>query len=368
MVSCYIHVPFCAQRCGYCDFNTYLIGHAGITPEQWLDGVRTELAAQAGRIGQVATVFFGGGTPSLLGAGPLTAALQAVRETFGVASGAEITVEANPESVTGPLLDQLLEADVTRLSLGMQSGDPAVLAVLERVHQPGQAVRCVEAAHAAGFSDVSVDLIYGTPGETLTSWQGTLDAALAAAPEHVSCYGLIVEPGTPLARRIAAGALPDVDDDLMADEYELADEALEAAGLAWYELSNWALGGHQCRHNLAYWRSDDWVGVGPGAHSHVGQMRWWNHKNPRVWAQALRRGEMPRAGSERLDQAMAHEEAVLLELRLASGLPLAKLTAAEQARLPGLVEAGKLQVAHGHIALTRKGRLLADQVTLQLLA
>jgi len=382
VVSVYVHVPFCARRCGYCDFNTYTQQRVGLTANQWLTGVRAEVELAASqRPGPVQTVFFGGGTPTLLGAQILSDALNAVRETFGLVDGAEVTVEANPETVTPQLLDDLLTGGFTRLSLGMQSSDPNVLAVLDRAHQPGQALRCVQQAKQAGFGDVSLDLIYGTPGESLTSWQASLQAALSVEPQHISCYALIVEPGTPLARRIANGELPAPDDDLMADEYVLADQLLANTGLAWYELSNWAMPGHECRHNLAYWRSDDWWGVGPGAHSHLARRRWWNHKHPRTWASALARGDSPQAGFELVDDTMAHEERLLLELRLATGLPVTALTPTETARLPSLIEDNLIEVvtrqntaqcATGeavspHVILTLQGRLLADQVTRDLL-
>ena len=395
----YVHVPFCARRCGYCDFNTYVMGRAGLTPDGWLDGMRAEIALARRAVDDPAdalrgqflpfgtsgtgpaatetdpaasgtplrTVFFGGGTPTLLGAGPLVAVLDELRATFGLVRDAEVTVEANPETVTDELLDALLAGGVTRLSLGMQSADAAVLRVLDRVHTPGQATRCVEAAHKAGFRDVSLDLIYGTPGESLASWQATLEAALSVAPEHVSCYALIVEPGTPLARRIEAGELPAPDDDLSADKYDRADELLTAAGLTWYELSNWALDTHECRHNLGYWRGLDWWGFGPGAHSHRRRRRWWNHKSPARWAAALAAGRAPEAGSEIIDDEMAHQERVLLELRLASGLPRDVLTPEEASRVPALVDDGLLFDGANRLVLTRRGRLLADLVTRQLL-
>lgn len=370
--SVYVHVPYCARRCGYCDFNTYVPGRAGLGPDAWLSAVLAEIALGARTYdGPLETVFFGGGTPTLLGAAPLAAVLACLRDGFGLAPGAEVTVEANPETVTGPLLDDLLAAGVTRLSLGFQSASKTVLATLDRAHTPGQALWCVEAAHRAGFTDVSLDLIYGTPGETLASWRATLDAALSVGPEHVSCYALIVESGTPLARRIERGGLPAPDDDLMADEYALADEALGAAGLNWYELSNWSRPGHECRHNVVYWQSGDWLGVGPGAHSHVregpGDRRWWNHKQPNRWASAIARGEAPVAGAEQIGATEAHEERVLLELRLATGLALDALTPTEAARLPSLVADGLAAVIDDHLSLTLTGRLLADKVTRDLL-
>ena len=366
----YVHVPFCARRCGYCDFNTYVLGRAGLTPDGWLQAVRAEigLMARAFPADQpLRTVFFGGGTPTLIGASRLVAVLDELRAVCGLSADAEVTAEANPETVTPELLDALLAGGFTRLSLGFQSADEAVLAVLDRAHTPGQALRCVEMAHRAGFRDVSLDLIYGTPGETPASWRATLDAALSVGPEHVSCYALIVEPGTPLARRIASGELPAPDDDLMADEYALADETLEAAGLPWYELSNWARPTHQCRHNLTYWRGLDWWGFGPGAHSHVGDRRWWNQKSASRWAAMLAAGRLPIGGEERIDDAMAHEERLLLELRLATGLPVDALTTDEASRIPALAADGLVTTDDARVILTRRGRLLADLVTRQLL-
>ena len=365
MVGCYVHVPFCARRCGYCDFNTAVLG-TGLTPDGWLAGLRAEIELVAPRE-RLGTVFFGGGTPTLLGGPILADAMDMLRTEFGLASASEVTIEANPETVTEPLLDSLLAAGFTRLSLGMQSADPAVLAVLDRAHTPGQATWCVGAARRAGFTNISLDLIYGAPGETLASWQHTLETALAAAPEHISCYALIVEPGTPLARRIDRGELPTPDDDLAADQYLLADDLLTEADLDWYELSNWATPGHECRHNLGYWHSADWHGFGPGAHSHIGSQRWWNHRSPRRWATALQRGESPVAGRELLDDTMIHEERLLLELRLATGLALAELSAAERERLPTFISNALLVTNTHHAVLTRQGRLLADKVVRDLL-
>ena len=367
MVGCYIHVPFCARRCGYCDFNTAVLGSAGLTPNGWLAGLRAEIALVAPRE-KLGTVFFGGGTPTLLGGPILAAAMDMIRGELGLASASEVTIEVNPETVTAPLLDALLAAGFTRLSLGMQSADPAVLAVLDRAHTPGQVTWCVDAARRAGFTDISLDLIYGTPGETLTSWQHTLETALACAPTHISCYALIVEPGTPLAGRIDRGELAAPDDDLQADEYLLADDLLTAAGLGWYELSNWAAPGHECRHNLGYWHSADWLGFGPGAHSHVGLQRWWNHRSPRRWAAALQRGESPVEGREILDDAMIHEERVLLQLRLATGLEVSELMRTERERLPGFMADALLITHTNSVVLTRQGRLLADKVVRDLLS
>jgi oxygen-independent coproporphyrinogen-3 oxidase len=313
----------------------------------------------------VQTVFVGGGTPTLLPPGDLAAVLAAVRHEFGLASDAEVTTEANPDSVDARSLDQLREAGFTRVSFGMQSTAPHVLAVLERTHTPGRAVEVVAEARAAGFDHVSLDLIYGTPGETAADFAASLAAAVDSGVDHVSAYSLIVEDGTRLAARIRRGELAAPDDDLAADRYLQADEALEAAGMAWYEVSNWARPGGACRHNLAYWRSDDWWGIGPGAHSHVGGVRWWNVRHPAAYAQRLAAGESPAQAREVLSTEDRRVEDVLLRLRLAEGLSLAALTTAGRAAAARAL-ADDLLVPEpydrGIAVLTLRGRLLADAV------
>ena len=376
----YLHVPFCARRCGYCDFNTYTLAQwGGLGPRDYLRWAHAELAfAQrclaasrpdgGGALPPLSTVFVGGGTPTLLSPAQLGELLADARDRFGLAGGAEVTVEANPETIEPGVLAGLLDAGVTRLSLGMQSAVPRVLAVLDRLHTPGQALRAARAARAAGFADVGLDLIYGTPTETAADWRASLEAALSVAPDHVSAYALVVEAGTPLARRIGAGAVPPPDDDDLADKYLLAERVLTEAGLTNYEISNWARPGHECRHNLAYWRGDTWWGVGPGAHSHAGGFRWWNHRAPRRWGEALDAGAWPAEACETLGEAERHEERVLLELRLAGGLPLAVLSRSERDRLDGLAGAGLVVVgADERARLTLRGRLLADKVTRDLL-
>jgi putative oxygen-independent coproporphyrinogen III oxidase len=355
----YVHVPFCATRCGYCDFNTYTAGEA--SRAGFVEAVIAELDIAARVVGpqQADTVFFGGGTPTLLPAGDLARILRAIEERFGAA--AEITTEANPESVDPASLAALREAGFTRISLGMQSAAPHVLATLDRTHTPGRAGAAATEARAAGFEHVSLDLIYGTPGESQEDWRASLEAALAARPDHVSAYALIVEPGTRLHAQVARGALPTPDDDAMADRYELADELLGGAGLTWYELSNWAVTpAAQCHHNLGYWRSADWWGVGPGAHSHAGGVRWWNLLHPSAYTQALSEGRSPAAGRELLDAETQRFERIMLELRLADGLDLALVERASAQRLA----ADGLLALHGDRAvLTLEGRLKADAVT-----
>lgn len=367
----YLHVPFCRVRCGYCDFNTYTASELrGVRqadyPEQAageLRFARAAIEASALPSRPASTVFFGGGTPTLLPSAGLARMLGAVREEFGLAAGAEVTVEANPDSVSPESLAVLAAAGVTRVSFGMQSAVPEVLAVLDRTHDPARVAEAVAWARAAGLA-VSVDLIYGSPGETPAEWRRSLEAALALEPDHVSAYALIVEPGTALARRIARGELPAPDDDLQAELYELADAAFAEAGLAWYEVSNWAREpGQRSRHNLAYWRGQDWWGVGPGAHSHIGGVRWWNAKHPAAYAERVVAGASPAVGRETLDAATRRLERVLLELRLADGLPVAALDPAARSRVAGLIADGLVEgqaAIAGLLRLTLRGRLLAD--------
>ncbi|GEP47658.1 coproporphyrinogen III oxidase [Microbacterium saccharophilum] len=368
----YLHVPFCRVRCGYCDFNTYTATELrGARQDAYADEVLHEVAlsrrvlAERGPLRPAQTVFFGGGTPTLLPPGDLARMLTGVRETFGLADGAEVTVEANPDTVTDAVAAALAAAGVTRLSIGMQSAVPHVLAVLDRTHDPARVTTAVAAARRAGL-DVSVDLIYGSPGESLDDWRRSVDAALALAPDHISAYALIIEDGTRLERQIRRGEVPAPDDDLQADMYELADDLLAAGGYGWYEVSNWARDErHRSRHNLAYWRGTDWWGYGPGAHSHVGGLRWWNVKHPAAYAQRLAAGESPAAGRERPDEAARRLETVLLRSRIAEGLPVSEVTGEGRRAVASLIADGLIDGAaavHGRIVLTRRGRLLADAV------
>ena len=370
----YVHVPFCSVRCGYCDFNTY-------TAEELGPGAsRTSYAASAiaeirwarqvlGEVDlPVSTVFLGGGTPTLLPPADLGAVLASIASEFGLAADAEITTESNPDSVTGPDLEQLREVGFNRISFGMQSAVPHVLATLDRTHDPLRVPAAVEGARTAGFEQISLDLIYGTPGESLPDWETSLEAALACAPDHVSAYALIVEEGTALARAVRRREIPAPDDDDLADKYLVADERLRVAGLGWYEVSNWARDEvARCRHNLLYWTGSDWWGVGPGAHSHVGGTRWWNVKHPVAYADRLASGVSPAHAREVLTPEDRRVERVLLELRLASGLDPAVLDAAGRAALPGLVERGLVDAEIAHVVLTQRGRLLADGVVRALL-
>jgi putative oxygen-independent coproporphyrinogen III oxidase len=368
----YVHVPFCQTRCGYCDFNTYTAAElgGGASRGSYAGLAIAEIAMARKVLGPGAppasTVFFGGGTPTLLPPGDLAAILAAIEAEFGLAAGAEVTTEANPESVDQRALDQLRAAGFTRISLGMQSAVSHVLAVLDRAHSPGRAEQCVAWARAAGFEHVSLDLIYGTPGESARDWELSVRSAIDAGPDHISAYALIVEAGTRLAARIRRGELPPPDDDEMADRYLAADEMLSAAGLTWYEVSNWASGADAaCRHNLLYWTGGNWWGVGPGAHSHVGGTRWWNVRHPAAYAGRITAGTSPGQAREVLTGAERGTERIMLETRLASGCPVSVLSTAGRAAAAAAVADGLADRAAfegGRIVLTAAGRLLADAV------
>ena len=373
----YVHVPFCAVRCGYCDFNTYTLTELGpgASTSTFVDSALVELDVAARVLGPAAgpvdTVFVGGGTPTLLPAADLVRCVDGIRQRFGLAPGAEVTTEANPDSVTAADLEVLAAGGFTRVSIGMQSVVPHVLRTLERTHDPARVATAVAGAKAAGLA-TSVDLIYGTPGESLADWRASLDAAVALEPDHVSAYALVVEEGTKLAAQVRRGevAMPEGDDE--ADKYELADHVLAQAGYDWYEVSNWSRDDSgRCRHNEGYWRGDAWWGVGPGAHSHVGGVRWWNVKHPRTYAARLAEGASPAAGRETLTAEQRHDEEVLLGVRLREGLPVDVLDPAGRTAVAGLVADGlvdgRAAVGDRRVVLTLRGRLLADTVVRRLL-
>ncbi|WP_104054081.1 MULTISPECIES: radical SAM family heme chaperone HemW [unclassified Arthrobacter] len=375
----YVHIPFCSVRCGYCDFNTYtateLGGGAsqaayGGTAEQEVRFAARALTASGLPHRPLKTVFFGGGTPTLLPAEDLTGILKTAIDAWGLEPGAEVTTEANPDSVTPQSLQLLADAGFTRVSFGMQSAVPHVLAVLDRTHTPSRVPEAVKWARDAGLN-VSVDLIYGTPGESLEDWKVSVNEALSYEPDHISAYALIIEEGTKLAARMRRGEVPPIDDDDHADKYLVADELMTTAGLSWYEVSNWArTPADQCRHNLAYWRSDDWWGIGPGAHSHAGGVRWWNAKHPTAYAQRIAAGESPAVGRETLDAETRYVEDVMLRTRLAEGLELSRLKDSGRLAVAGLMADGLVDAKAaltGRVLLTTKGRLLADAVVRRLL-
>ncbi len=370
----YVHVPFCASRCGYCDFNTYAPGE-GASRDGYVDAAIAEIAFAAKVLRnpppRVDTVFVGGGTPTLLPPGDLARILDAIDRTWGLASGAEVTTEANPESVNPDSLRQLRAAGFTRISLGMQSAAPGVLRILDRQHTAGRAPQAAAEAREAGFEHVNLDLIYGTPGESEADFAASLDAVVAAGVDHVSAYALIVEDGTRLAARMRRGELAYPSDDVAADRYLAAEEALNAAGFSWYEVSNWATRAEaQCRHNLLYWTGGDWWGIGPGAHSHVGGVRWWNVKHPTAYAKRMSDGVSPGLGREILTPEQRTVEDVMLRVRLEAGLDLATLDVAGRAAAARAFGAGLLDeraFGAGRAKLTLRGRLLADAVIRDLL-
>ncbi len=374
----YVHVPYCRVRCGYCDFNTYTASELGATSQVgYADEVLREIefAAAALTTSEVTnrplhTVFFGGGTPTLLPAADLAKMLRSLQETWGLSEGAEVTTEANPDSVDREYLKELKNAGFTRVSFGMQSAVPRILQILERTHDPERVPQVVRYARELGLQ-VSVDLIYGAPGESVAEWRRSLEAALACEPDHISAYALIVEPGTKLAAQIRRGEYEMPDDDVHAEMYELAEQLLPAAGYRWYEISNWARGDAYSRHNLAYWQGADWWGFGPGAHSHVGGVRWWNVKHPRAYADRIRAGVSPGFAREVLDAQTRRLERVLLETRIRWGLPLEVLSDTERGRVAQLLAAQLVEpqelLQRRRLVPTLRGRLLADQITYQLL-
>ncbi len=370
--SAYLHVPFCRVRCGYCDFNTYTATELrGASQDDYATELLREVAlaqtvlAEANVGGPLHSIFVGGGTPTLLPRGHLARMIGGVTDAFGLEPHAEITVEANPDTVTEDLVEELRSAGVTRVSIGMQSAVPHVLQALDRTHNPENVALAVEAVRRGGLA-VSLDVIYGAPGESLSDWAATIDAVTALEPDHVSAYALIIEEGTKLARQIKRGEVPAPDDDLQADMYELANERLGAAGYDWYEISNFSRDAlTRSRHNLAYWQGGNWWGFGPGAHSHVGGLRWWNVKHPAAYAQRLAAGESPAAGREFIDEDAARMERILLESRVREGLDMALLASDARDHVAGLIADGLVEPSaafQGRIVLTLRGRLLADAV------
>ena len=388
----YIHVPFCRVRCGYCDFNTYVNGFgAGADRASYHDSARRELALAAQFLRQqklvpppASSVYFGGGTPTMLSVRALRAILEEVGDTWGIAPGTEVSIEANPDTITEQVAQELAASGFTRVSLGMQSAVPQVLVTLERTHRPENLPQAVAALRGAGLA-VSLDLIYGTPGESLADWEASLQAALALEVDHISAYSLVIEPGTKMHALVEHGKLSPIDPDSQAEKYEMADSLLKAAGYEWYEISNWAKRleveklpspqipdatylANASRHNLAYWRDWNWWGIGPGAHSHLGQVRWWNQKHPRAYAGRVAAGDLPVQDGEVVTAASRELERIMLGLRTASGVK--HLTPEEKTRLSQLVAAGYLNAEaakNSQAVLTLRGRLMADYVTRELL-
>lgn len=385
----YVHVPFCLRRCGYCDFNTYTATDmgAGASRGNYANMVVREMRLvrdwqREHGIDEPAasTVFFGGGTPTVLRAADLVKMLDAIRELWGIADDAEITTEANPDTVDADYVKELADGGFNRISFGMQSAVPSVLKTLDRTHTPSNVAAGVEAANAAGMRS-SVDLIYGAPGESLDDWRTSVSTAIDLGVNHISAYALTIAPHTKMGRRIAAGTLPTPDDDDEANKYEIADDLLSAAGLEWYEISNWARPGYESRHNLGYWRNVDWAGLGPGAHSHYNRclvdssgetgettssplgLRSWDIAHPKLWGQSIIDGKVPWDGSERISHEEHLEETIMLGLRLRGGLDLALLgDTVDMARIRPMENEGLITIHGGRVVPTRTGRLLNDTV------
>lgn len=364
-ISAYVHVPFCSVRCGYCDFNTYtnLDFGDGASADRFADTLIREVELVADTVTAtrpLRTVFFGGGTPTMLAARDLAAILAALTDAFGSPTG-EVTIEANPETLTARVLEDLAQAGFTRFSFGMQSAREHVLAALDRQHTPGQVREVTRWARELGV-DYSLDLIYGAPGESMEDWRASLDAAIELEPGHISAYGLTIEQGTKMGARLRRGEIAEPDPDLLAAKYELADDVLACAGYIWYEVSNWAKPGKESQHNRAYWTNSNWWGFGPGAHSHIAGQRMWNVKHPVAYAGKLAAGTLPIAGLETLTAVERREEDIMLGIRLREGIPVGKTSTDVVA---GLIADELIDAAaalSGRIKLTRRGRLLADTV------
>jgi putative oxygen-independent coproporphyrinogen III oxidase len=360
----YIHVPYCVTRCGYCDFNTYTPGEVDVATRDYAIAARREIqhAGTLWQPGSIDTVFFGGGTPTMLDSQDLLGILHAVRDTFGLAADAEVTVEANPDSVDERSLAHLRAGGITRVSFGVQSLAPHVLSVLDRTHTPGRAVAAIAEARAAGFDHVSADIIYATPGESDDDLVRTLEGLLSSGIDHLSAYSLIIEPGTRLAARVKRGEIPPVDDDVAAARYGLVDSYAQRSGMRWYEVSNWSLPGGECRHNLGYWRGGEWWAIGPGAHGFVGSRRWWNVKHPAAYLDRIAHTGSAVADFEEIDEATARLERIMLGMRVREGVELADLSESGRSAVSRLMREGLIETVRDRITLTDRGRLLADAV------
>ena len=375
----YIHIPYCIKRCGYCDFNTYTPGELQITTglndisNSYIDLLIKEIQIARAEVGEnviVPSIFFGGGTPSLMQASDIGRVISTIKNGFNLSADAEITMECNPDTVSNESLTQFKEVGVNRLSFGMQSAVKHVLETLDRTHNPDNLLQVTSWADQIGFKEISVDLIYGTPGESISDWQTSIDAALSLPITHISAYALIVEEGTKLAAQIKRGQVNPVDDDLAAEKYLIADQAFTSAGFDWYELSNWAKPNSASKHNLAYWLGDNWWGAGPGAHSHLNGRRFWNVKHPNLYKEKIESNQSPIAGSESLEELQRESERLMLSLRLPTGVAKKTLNEQQLLELSEYVESGHLDQSNwneGRATLTVDGRLIADRILRQIL-
>jgi oxygen-independent coproporphyrinogen-3 oxidase len=378
-LSFYIHIPYCVRRCGYCDFNTYTPAELQVSEDltkisnnhiELLIAEADLARASVKTTSPIPTIFFGGGTPTLMEPSDLKRTLQHLEDEFGFASDIEITIEANPDTVTKEKLAALREIGINRISFGMQSGVEHVLKVLDRTHNPANVSKATNWAKEVGFKEISVDLIYGAPGESIEDWQTTIRTALELPITHISAYALIVEAGTKLAGQVKRGEVVIPEDDQTADKYLIADESFSKAGFDWYELSNWSKAGSECRHNIAYWVGANWWGLGPGAHSHVDGVRFWNVKHPAAYQDRLTTGAEPIQEREILTEEQMASERLMLEIRLKSGIAKSSLLAEQIAALESFRIGGALDPdmwAAQRVALTQSGRLIADRIVREIL-
>ena len=375
----YIHIPYCSKRCGYCDFNTYTPSELKITSGlneisgAYIDLANQEIDLAKNKIGQeitVGSIFFGGGTPSLMQPLDIGKVINKIKSDFHLADSAEITLEANPDSVDKDKLSQFLDVGINRLSFGMQSAVPHVLKTLDRTHNPENLPKVTGWAKELGFSEISVDLIYGTPGESMQDWQQSIDSALSLPISHISAYALIVEPGTKLAAQIKRGEIEQIDDDLTAEKYLVADKSFSNAGFHWYELSNWAKNDSKSQHNLSYWNGENWWGIGPGAHSHINGERFWNVKHPNSYKEKIQKNELPIQDYEILQASQIESERLMLSIRLTSGIETKSLNNQQIQDLSTYVKTGHLNQSdwqNGRATLTLNGRLIADRIVREIL-
>jgi len=378
-LSFYIHIPYCVRRCGYCDFNTYTPAELQVSEDltkisnnhiDLLIAEADQARASVKTTAPIPTIFFGGGTPTLMEPSDLKRVLRHLEDKFGFTPDIEITIEANPDTVSKEKLAALREIGINRISFGMQSGVEHVLKVLDRTHNPANVSKATNWAKEVGFKEISVDLIYGAPGESIEDWQKTIQTALALPITHISAYALIVEAGTKLAGQVKRGEVVIPEDDQTADKYLIADESFTKAGFTWYELSNWAKAGSECRHNIAYWVGANWWGLGPGAHSHVDGVRFWNVKHPAAYQERLTTGAEPIQEREILTGEQMASERLMLEIRLKSGIAKSSLVAEQIAALESFHISGALDPdmwAAQRVALTQSGRLIADRIVREIL-
>lgn len=366
--SVYIHVPYCKKRCGYCDFNTYTPNELDVNDqiETWAIATVKEIEFAKKILKKdlvIDTIFIGGGTPSLLTDKELSYLFDGLKANFNFAKEVEITLEANPDDINDEKITSWIDNKINRISIGMQSSSKKVLQILDRTHDISNIEKSARLLKKHGLTNFSFDLIYGTPGESMNEFQESIEFALSLYPTHLSAYSLVIEPGTKMDNDLKINKIQNVNDDRAADKYLLADEILEKHGFSWYEISNWSLNNLYSRHNLNYWKNNNWWGFGPGAHSHIEGYRWWNLKLPNQWRERLEKKQSPAKGREVLTNEQKISEEIMLSLRLNTGLDSRKFSSAS---IDNLLKNDLIYFVGNNFVLTKKGRLLADQVFMQL--